>query len=364
MANTRRDFIEERLDNWIRFAEDLDYEIIAVEVETISHDRSLYFYLEPGIYHAYAEGGVRIEDLDMEVIDRRGREIASDFMSDNYPVVEFELWDGGEIEFRLNVFEFESRAGSGYYCFVLAREWGGWGYDDRRDRGYRDRYDDRDRHDDDYWDDRDDWNDRDDRRDRGRHGRDRRNDRDRDHDRGRDRDRDRWDDWDDWNRDDWDYDRDYDDDYRDDWYWDDWDDCYNDWEWRWDFDFGWDNDYSRNERRRIVENSLDDLYDFAWSRGHNPIMSELDEINDTRTFTMTLQRGYYTAFARGGPFIEDLDLSVSDGWRMLAEDTESDARPGVWFNVPNRTTVDFEVKVWSFMDWNDEDYFCLLVCEG
>lgn len=341
MANTRRDFIEERLDNWIRFAEDLDYEIIGVEVETISHGRSIYFYLEPGIYHAYAEGGVRIEDLDMEVIDGRGREIASDFMSDNYPVVEFELWDGGEIEFRLNVFDSISHGGSGYYCFVLAREWGGWGYDDRRDRGYRDRYDDRGRRDDDWY---GGWDDRDDRHDRGRHrGRNNRDD--------RGRDRDRWDDdWDDWD--------------RDDRYWDDWNDCYNDWEWSWDFDFGWDNDYSRNERRRIVENSLDDLYDFAWSRGHNPIMSEIDEINDTRTYTMTLQRGYYTAFARGGPFIEDLDLRISDGWRMLGEDIESDARPGVWFNVPNRTTVEIEVKVWSFTDWNDEDYFCLLVCEG
>ena len=327
MANPRQDYIEERLDAWITYAEDLDYDIIETEVDTISNDETMYFYLEPGTYHLYAEGGSNIEDLDMEVLDDRGRELGSDFLADNYPVVDFSIRDRQEIEINLSVYEFSHRDNSGYFCFVLARE------SNYRDRG-RDRW-------------RDD--------DRGGYGRgDRRHNRDR-----------------------WDDDNYWSDDYNDDWYddgrgdrydWYGWRNDYRDWDWHYgyNYDWGrdWDNYSSGNERRSIVEESLQDLYDFAYYRGHDPIMDDIDQISDTETYSLTLDRGYYVAFAAGGRNIDDLDLKINDrdGWN-IAQDIDPDANPAVWFYLPERETVEIEVEVWSFRDWNDSGYFALLVCE-
>lgn len=340
MANPREDYIEDRLDDWITYAEDLDYDVIEVEVDTIRSGESLYFYLEPGTYHAYAEGGTNIEDLDMEVLSERGRELGSDFLADNYPVVEFNLNDWQEVEFHLTVYEYQNRENSGYYCFVLARE---YNYRDRSyDSDWRDR-DDRGRRD------RDGWRDND-RRDRRHH------------------------------RDDWDYDRRDDDDYWDDdyndWYDDDRDDSYDWYGWRdeyhnWDWHFGYnwdgycrDNDYGRGDGRSVVGDRLEDLYEFAWARGHNPIMDDISRITDTETYSLTLNRGYYVVFASGSPNIDDLDLRVNlHGDWNIAEDIDPDAEPAVWFYISERATVEIEVEVWAFSDWEDSGYFALLVCE-
>jgi len=331
-ANERRDYAEDRMDEWIDYAESQGYEVIEAFVDNIGSERTLSFDLEPGEYEAYAEGDERIDDLDMVVRGERGRELASDFMADSFPIVSFRLDDWQEVEFELTVFEFSTNARDGYFCFVLARE-AGW-----RDSRYGDGdYDDRGRH-------------------QGR---------DRGQGRWRDGDRDRQDEWNDnyWDdRDEWD----------DDWdneYWDNWDEWHGDWvDWWHDWDLEWRRDRdgygSRNQDRRMVENRLDHLYEFADSRRLYPIMDDIGEITDVRTYDLTLPRGYYVVFAAGGPWIHDLDLRIGmrDGW-SIAEDIDTDDTPAVWFYLPRRTGIEIEVEVWSFNDSHFDDYYCLLVCE-
>ncbi len=325
-ADSRRDYIEDKLDYWIDYAEDLDYEVIETEFGTIRSEKSHFYNLPPGEYHAYAEGGRRIDDLDMVASESRGWELDSDHMSDNFPVVSFTLNDWQEVEFELTVFRYNDWADSDYYCLVVSRE-----SDYRNDqRGRNNRRENRNNR----WDDRD---------NRGR----------------RDWDDDYYDDWDDDYYDDWDddYSRDWND-YSDDWrsWWGDWDD---------DWSCSWDEGWSRSERRGYVERKLDYLHDFARHRNLVPIMDDIDEIDDSGTYSITLQRGYYVVFAAGGPWIEDLDLHVS--WqrgRDICEDIGTDAEPAVWFYLPNRTTVDIELEVWEFDRCHYEDYACILVCGG
>jgi hypothetical protein len=318
------DYIYDKLDEWIDYAESLDYDVVEARVESVNESRSILIELAPGEYEAYAEGGQDIADLDMIVYDDRGYELGSDFLVDNYPIVNFSIRDWQEVEFVLEVFEYDGWQERGEFCFVLARvpdyndDWRGRDrdYDDRDRNPYRDRGDDDWYYNDDnYYDDRN-------------------------------RDDERY--WDNWDEQGYDWDE----------YWNDWDE---------DSYFGrdrWDDDWSRTDRRDIVENKLEYLYDYAWSRNLDPIMDDVSEIDGTRTYEMTLDRGYYVLMASGGPLIDDLDLHVywRDGWDV-AEDVNTDANPAVWFYVPDRTSVQIEVEVWSFNGNYWDDYFCILLCE-
>jgi hypothetical protein len=330
MADTRRgDYIDERLDSWISYVEDLDYDVVESEIDSIRSSQSLYYDLEPGTYYAVAEGDNDIQDLDMQVLDERGRELGSDYLEDNYPVVEFTINDYEEVQFNISVYEFSNRSNSGDFCFVLASERNN--RDNRRDHGdngdqdRRDRCHNRDNRDDNNWnnDGNDNWND------------------------------DNY--WDDNNGNN---------DYQGDNYdWNDWRDEYNNWDWSYGDDYG-HGGHDSGDGRGMVENNLSDLYDFAQSRGHNPIMDDIGQISDIETYSQTLDRGYYVAFAAGDMNISDLDLKINDdnGWN-IAQDIDPDASPAVWFYLPDRMTVEIDVEVWSFTDWNDSGYFALLVCE-
>jgi len=318
-ADTDRDYIENKLDEWIQYAENLGYEVIESDIGTVDEDSIFYYGLGPGRYHAYSESSEGITDLDMTARDDWGNEIAGDTMADSFPVLEFRLNDWQEVEFEIDVYASEGDYGRGYYCFVLAREpdySGGWYSDDYQDT----------------------------------------TDRDRNRDRDRDRDRDRWGSDESGgdgfgHRNDW---GEYSNEWQD--WWQDWDDGR-----RCDGSDNW----SGNQRRRYMEDKLDYLYEFASHRGLSPIMDGIDEIEDTRTYSITLHRGYYVVFAAGGPWIDDLDLSVTwrDDW-SVAEDIGIDSAPAVWFYVPNRTTIDIEVEAWAYKGFHDSDYVCILVCEG
>jgi len=335
--------IEDTLHEWIEYAEDLGYDVIETRIDYISDDRTIYMELGPGEYHAYAEGGRGVGDLDMTVYGDWGYELGSDFLADNYPIVDFRIDDWQEVVFELSDYEHDGWSDGGEFCFVLAQEWGhGDRWDDRDDR-----WRDRDRWDDDRWDDNRGRDNRGNRGNRGRWNRDDDNRRD-----GWDRD---WD-YDDWDRD-WDRERDR-------WH-DDWHEWSRDWNNGWRGRDGWGRDeWSGRDGRDTAEARLDELYDFAWDRGLYPIMDDVSDIRGTRTYELDLPRGTYVVMAAGGPHTEDLDLHVywRDQWEV-AEDVEVDASPAVWFHLPNRTTVEIEVEVWAYANRHDEDYFCILICE-
>jgi hypothetical protein len=312
---TRSDggYIDDKLQEWIEYAEDLDYRVIETQIDSIRTTRSYQFDLDPGTYHAFAEGDRNIVDLDMVAYDDYGFELGSDYMSDNFPYVTFELDSYEEVEFIITAYSFESMRDRGDFCFVLARE-GDWrddDYDRDRNRDRRDR-------------------DRGDGRDDRRH-RDYRDDRD---DRGN----------------------------RDDQYWRDWSDNWTiDWDYDWRYDSG--GDWGSGECRDYVEDRLGELRDYAWYMNMDEVMDDVGQIEDTESYEVTLDRGTYVAFAAGGPWIDDLDLHVYDPWgEVIAEDIEMDDAPAVWFRLEHRMTVEIEVEVFEFGDNHDSGYFCLLLC--
>ena len=343
-ADQKQRHIEDRLDYWVEFAEDLDYYVIDTRIDDISENRALRYSLPPGEYHVYAEGGQNISDLDMTVIDDDGWELGFDSMADNFPTVSFHLDSWGDIEINLEVWNREGWDSSDNYCFVLSREDGPGSYGRDRDR---DRYDRDDSRGDDEW-----WGD-DERHDNGRrdwgrgHGRDNRENRDNRNDDENsydDRDfRDRFDDftseWSDW--------------------WSDWDRNYR---------YGFGQDIPRWQRRDIVTNKLDHLYDFADNRGHMPIYDFVEELDDSISYSFDLDPGYYVVFAAGGPYIEDLDLKIN--WvsghrdRQIAEDVGIDAYPAVWFFIPDPATIEIEMEIYRFSGTHFDDYACLLLCRG
>jgi len=349
-ASSQRDFVQDQLDKWVNYAEDLGYEVIETEVGTISDSRSFMYSLPDGTYHVYAEGGSGIKDLDLFVYNERGDEIGSDTMADSYPTANFSLGGYEETELELEVTRFERHMSHGYFCLVIARE---------DERHFRD----------------------------GRgHGDNRHFDRGRDRDRGRenyplrrhyrDNGADYWSAW---------FERDSISGY--DWgiYWRQWDGEWNDWsrwhndwdnrsdsEWdeNWDRWDNWDNDrhdpgnMSDRDGRNIIDSRLDFLYRMAYRRHLYPVMDDSGPIRDKETLGITLSAGKYAVFATADSRVSDLDITVTDndGWTIV-KDFDLDASPSVWFDLSERTRVNIEVKVWSFEGFNSSAYFSLLLCE-
>ncbi|MFH1677029.1 MAG: hypothetical protein ABIC40_08380 [bacterium] len=345
-ASPQRDYIQDQLDKWVNYAEDLGYEVMETEIGTISDKRSFTYSLPDGTYHVYAEGGMGVRDLDLLVYNGRGHEIDSDTMADTYPVVNFSLRGDEETELELEATRFERHASRGYFCLVLARE------DERRFRSERGHgnYRDADRG-----------------RGRGnyplrRHYRDNGND--------------YWDSW---------FDRDSVSTYNWSNYWKQWDGEWSDWsrwhndwnnrsdsEWddNWDHWDNWDSDrynpdqISDREGRIISDSRLDFLYRMAYRRHLYPVMDDSGPIRNKETLRITLPAGRYAVFATADSRVSDLDISVVDGegWTIV-DDFDMDASPAVWFNLPERTRVNIEVKVWSFEGFNSSAYYSLLLCE-
>lgn len=122
MADRKSSSREGRLDQWIDFTDDLDYEIIDYGYREITDEETLRYSLSSGRYHIFAEGSDNIKDLDLTVYDSRGREIVSDSFADNIPIVEFSLSDKRDIEIVVSVFEFARRNWNGDFIFLIAKE--------------------------------------------------------------------------------------------------------------------------------------------------------------------------------------------------------------------------------------------------
>jgi hypothetical protein len=306
-ANWRDDDILDKLDYWIDYADDLNYEVVEAEVYSIRDTDRFYRDLPAGQYHVYAEGDDDIRDMDMYAYNESGRELDSDTMGDNFPVLDFNLTYRQDVEFNVEVYEFARNTWSGEYVFILTRELGNSRYDDYSSHP---------------WDCNCDYC-RDHRNDNGNHNgwRNGRGNHDNDHRRG-----------------------------NDDNLWDD----------------GWDDNWGRgNFGRDSAEQKLDDLIDYADDNDLRVIHANVDRITDTINYQFTLDRGRYAVYVSGDDDIDDLDLTVYEDWGdyILAEDRETDADPAVWFRLDRRETVTIEVEVWSFDGWADEGYFAFMIAE-
>jgi hypothetical protein len=99
-----------------------NYENIYDEIDLLdAGGKTVRITLGRGDYRIYAEGGLRIVDLDMSVYDEDGDVIAEDVLTDNYPVCEFTLYESTSVEIEVYPYEMESGWHEGYYVLVVTR---------------------------------------------------------------------------------------------------------------------------------------------------------------------------------------------------------------------------------------------------
>jgi hypothetical protein len=140
--------MEDKLDKWVKYVEDLGYEVIDSTINSIRYSDTISYDLKPGTYHAYAEGSSNIRDLNMSATDERGNQLDSDTEDDNTPAISFKIRKSQTVEFDIEVVSFRGLTWPAKYCFVLARETGDRKHDDHGkifddDRNGHSRYDDR-----------------------------------------------------------------------------------------------------------------------------------------------------------------------------------------------------------------------------
>jgi hypothetical protein len=82
----------------------------------------VHITLGRGDYIVYAEGGLRIRDLDLSVYDEDGDLVAEDTLDDNAPYCEFSTRDSSSFDIDITPYEMESGWESGYYLIVIVRE--------------------------------------------------------------------------------------------------------------------------------------------------------------------------------------------------------------------------------------------------
>jgi len=126
---SRRDYIEERLDEWLEYADDEGYEVIDWDIDELDEDSVITYTieLERGSYVVLAEGGRNITDLDLRAwteddYDDDEDPFVEDTLDDNIPVLEFDVRSSETILIEVSVYEFERGEDEGYYCILIMEE--------------------------------------------------------------------------------------------------------------------------------------------------------------------------------------------------------------------------------------------------
>ncbi len=118
------EYIHEVLADYMDMVIDENLDMIFDEIELVDEGstRTFRITLGRGDYIAYAEGGLRIEDLDLHIYDDDGRIVSEDTMIDNFPVAHFSCRRSTTFEIEVGAYAMESGAGEGYFVLVVVRE--------------------------------------------------------------------------------------------------------------------------------------------------------------------------------------------------------------------------------------------------
>lgn len=118
------DYIQEQMAWYMDMVQDERYEMIYDEINILDEYEpyTTRITLGRGDYIVYAEGGLRIADLDLRVYDGDGYIVAEDTMVDSNPRCEFSVRHSETFEIEIDPYEMESGWDEGYYLLVVVRE--------------------------------------------------------------------------------------------------------------------------------------------------------------------------------------------------------------------------------------------------
>ncbi len=115
--------------------------------------------------------------------------------------------------------------------------------------------------------------------------------------------------------------------------------------------------------KEYAEGRMDHWIEFVQQEGYEVFCNDVDVITKDQSisYTLDLQPGYYYLVAEGGENIEDLDMFVyTEGGRELESDTMSDNYPVCEIELAYATKIEVEVAVYVFAGGVTEDYFCFV----
>jgi len=117
------EYVNGVLDDYMDMVIDEGLEMIYDEVELLDeYGKTVQITLGRGDYVIYAEGGLRINDLDMSVYNEDGYVLAEDTLTDNYPICEFTIYESTSVEIEVYPYDMDAGWDEGYYVLVVTRE--------------------------------------------------------------------------------------------------------------------------------------------------------------------------------------------------------------------------------------------------
>jgi len=119
-----RDYVDGIRGGYMEMIADESYEMIFDEIRLVQYGEpyTMHITLGRGDYIVYAEGGLRIADLDLHVYDSDGYIAAEDTQNDNAPICEFSTRDSSEFEIVIDPYDMVSGWDEGYYVIVIVRD--------------------------------------------------------------------------------------------------------------------------------------------------------------------------------------------------------------------------------------------------
>lgn len=121
---TDREYVDELMGHYMEMVEEERYEMIFDEINILEEYEpyTMRITLGRGDYIVYAEGGLRIADLDLRVYDEDGYIVAEDTLTDSEPICEFSTRESATFEIEIDPYEMESGWDEGYYLIVIVRD--------------------------------------------------------------------------------------------------------------------------------------------------------------------------------------------------------------------------------------------------
>ncbi|MCX6646893.1 MAG: hypothetical protein NTY09_11170 [bacterium] len=121
---TDREYVDGLRGSYMEMVDDENYEMIFDEIRLLQDGEpyTMRITLGSGDYIVYAEGGLRIADLDLRVSDGDGYVVAEDTQNDSNPVCEFSTRDSATYEIEIDPYDMVSGWSEGYYVIVIVRD--------------------------------------------------------------------------------------------------------------------------------------------------------------------------------------------------------------------------------------------------
>jgi len=120
--NERMKYIEDKLlalEETYIYEDTVVYDTGYYEISESENVVTFEFELEPGSYFSEAQGGVAVTNLDMYAYDESGELLSEDTLDDNFPIIDFEIYELQTVEIVIEVVAFAPGFEEDFFAWVF-----------------------------------------------------------------------------------------------------------------------------------------------------------------------------------------------------------------------------------------------------